>query len=263
MLTVWLAAASLSGAIVLAGRPPPASRLRPVGDGAGQTATIAAAAVAVTALVAVHVSAVVVGVAGIGGLTARRVVASRRKARARDDAATATVEVTFALAAELRAGRTPAQALAAVGDLAGPLRPALHSAHQAVVVGADPAAELARAASTVVGAEQLACVAAAWAVAESAGGRVAVVLERLSESMDSEAELRQELDAAMAGPRATMALLAGLPLLGLVLGQSIGAHPLDLLLHRPLGWGLLASAVVLDASGVVVTKAIAVRALRA
>jgi tight adherence protein B len=131
------------------------------------------------------------------------------------------------------------------------------------MVGADPAAELRRAASAVAGAEGLACVAAAWAVAESAGGRVAVVLERLSESMDSEAELRQELDAAMAGPRATMSLLAGLPLLGLVLGQSVGARPLDLLLHRPLGWGLLASAVVLDATGVVVTRAIAVRALRA
>jgi tight adherence protein B len=67
----------------------------------------------------------------------------------------------------------------------------------------------------------------------------------------------------MAGPRATMALLAGLPLLGIVLGQSVGAHPLDLLLHHPLGWGLLASAVVLDATGVVVTRAIAVRALHA
>jgi tight adherence protein B len=59
-----------------------------------------------------------------------------------------------------------------------------------------------------------------------------------------------------------MALLAALPLLGLALGQSVGARPLDLLLHRPLGWGLLAAAATLDAVGVVVTRAIAVRALR-
>jgi tight adherence protein B len=129
-------------------------------------------------------------------------------------------------------------------------------------VGADPAEELRRAASAVPGAERLGPVAAAWAVAESAGGRVAVVLERLCESMDSDDGLRLELDAAMAGPRATMAVLAGLPALGLVLGQAMGAHPLALLLHRPLGWGLLAGAAGLDALGLLVTRAIASRALR-
>jgi tight adherence protein B len=170
--------------------------------------------------------------------------------------------VTFALAGELRAGRTPAQALAAVAGLAGPLRPALEAAHLAVALGADAAEELARAA-TVPGAERLRYVAAAWAVADTAGGRVATMLERLCESMDSDDELRRELDAAMAGPRATMGLLASLPLLGLALGESVGAHPLHLLLHRPLGWGLLVGAATLDGIGVLITRAIARVAMRA
>jgi tight adherence protein B len=59
-----------------------------------------------------------------------------------------------------------------------------------------------------------------------------------------------------------MMLLATLPALGLALGQGIGAHPLQLLLHRPLGWALLAAAAVLDLLGVVVTQSIARRALR-
>ena len=80
--------------------------------------------------------------------------------------------------------------------------------------------------------------------------------------MDDDDELRRELDAAMAGPRATMVMLGGLPLLGLGLGQAVGARPIHLLLHRPLGWGLLAGAVVLDGLGILTTRAIARAALR-
>jgi tight adherence protein B len=172
------------------------------------------------------------------------------------------VEVTYALAGELRAGRTPAEALAAVAAIAGPLRPAFDAACAAVAMGDDAAAAIA-AAATQPGAERLQYVAAAWAVAASAGGRIAVVLEGLSEAMDDDDELHRELDAALAGPRATMAMLGGLPLLGLGLGQAVGAHPLHLLLHRPLGWALLAAATVLDAIGIAVTRAIAQTALRA
>jgi len=88
------------------------------------------------------------------------------------------------------------------------------------------------------------------------------VLERLSEAVDDDDELRRELDSAMAGPRATMVVLAGLPLLGLALGQAVGARPLQLLLHQPVGWALVAAAAILDAVGVAITKMIARVALR-
>jgi tight adherence protein B len=236
----WLAALSLAVAVAISGRPRPGARL--------------------TALTGTAVRRP----SPIGDRRSARwrVPRLREAARAREAGATATVEVTFALAGELRAGQTPAQALAAVAGLAGPLRPALEAAHLAVLLGADAAGELARAAS-LPGAERLRYVAAAWAVADTAGGRVAVVLERLCESMDSDDELHRELQAAMAGPRATMVLLASLPLLGLALGESVGAHPLHLLLHRPLGWGLLAAAAVLDGIGVLITRAIARAAMRA
>ena len=80
--------------------------------------------------------------------------------------------------------------------------------------------------------------------------------------MDAERHARTALSAAMAGSRATMFLLAALPAFGLALGQAMGAHPLDLLLHSPLGWGLLTVAAVLDTVGVLWTLAIIRRALR-
>jgi tight adherence protein B len=265
-VTSWLAALSLAAAIAMSGRRRPAERLSSRPDETAQPtvsrgALWLAAALVGSAIVALRAPPVPLLIAAVAGVLAVRVRRSVAAAKAREERAAATVEITFALAGELRAGRTPAQALAAVAGLAGPLQPALEAACAAVAVGADPAAELERAAH-LPGAERLRYVAAAWVVAASAGGRVAVVLERLSEAMDSDDELRQELESAMAGPRATMVLLAGLPVLGLLLGQSVGAHPVGFLIHRPLGWGLLSAAALLDGLGVLATRAIARRAMR-
>lgn len=265
-MTAWLAAVAVTMVIVLGGRRRPASRLAGLRTDApavlGRAPWVLAAALAAgAALTAARVPVLLLALLGAAAALAWRARLRSHAVRARAECAAATVEVTFALVGELRAGRTPAQALDAVAGFAGPLRPALEAANRAVAVGADAADELSRAA-VLPGAERLRYVAAAWSVADSAGGRVAVVLERLSEAMDSDDELRRELDAAMAGPRATIALLAGLPLLGLLLGEAVGAHPLHLLLHRPLGWGLLSAAAILDGLGVLVTQAIARLALR-
>jgi tight adherence protein B len=267
-VTVWLAALSLAAAVALSGRRRQAARLTAWREGVPATGSVAPsgllwlmAAVLGSAVVALRVPVAPVVAVIAAAVVLKRVRRSLLATRAREQRAAATVEITLGLAGELRAGRTPAQALAAVAGVAGPLRSALEAAGAAVGVGADPAEELARAA-LLPGAERLRYVAAAWAVAESAGGRVAAVLERLSEAMECDDEVRQELEAAMAGPRATMVLLAGLPLLGLGLGQAVGAHPLGLLVHRPLGWGLLAGALVLDVLGVLGTRAIARAALR-
>jgi tight adherence protein B len=80
--------------------------------------------------------------------------------------------------------------------------------------------------------------------------------------MDREDTLRREMEAAMAAPQATMNLLAGLPIVGLGFGQAIGAHPVHLLLYRPIGWALLAGAAVLDGVGIVVSRKLAKWALK-
>jgi tight adherence protein B len=267
-MAAWLAALSLALAISWSPRRRPSQRLAALYAGGDRDPHVASFGVMATAVglggalaaarVPVPLLVLLCGAAVAGWRTRAAITA----AHAREDRAAATVEVTFALAGELRAGRTPAQALGAVAGGAGPLQPALEAARLAVAVGGDAADELARAA-TLPGAERLRYVAAAWSVAESAGGRVAVVLERLSESMDCDDELRRELDSAMAGPRATMILLAGLPLLGLALGQAVGAHPVQLLVRGPIGWALMVAAATLDGLGVIATRAIARLALRA
>jgi tight adherence protein B len=263
-VTTWLAAAATVAAVLATARPGgPRQRLAGLVAAGSRADTEASLGwsrwpgsmlVAVTVGTAVAADVVPVGLAAAvvaATLGLGKVRASRRAAAAREAAVQATVEVTVGLAAELRAGRTPVQALAAVAPWSGPLEPALSSAATAVAAGASASDGLLLAAA-VPGAGGLRQVAAAWRVTESTGGRLAGVLDRLAEALDGELELRQELDSALAGPRATVVLLAGLPVMGLALGQAVGARPLHLLLYRPLGWGLLAGAAVLDAAGVVV-----------
>jgi tight adherence protein B len=184
---------------------------------------------------------------GRRGLTRR---GARRAASLRHRA---VVEFAFALAAELRAGLPPPRALAAASVASGPLSAHLADAVSAVGNGADPAAELDLAA-VVPGCRRLSAIAAAWRATHQVGAAVADVLDRLGESFDADDAAAEELSAAMAGPRATMLMLALLPAVGVALGESIGAHPLHLLVHRPIGWMLLAAAAVLDGAGLAWTR---------
>jgi tight adherence protein B len=160
-----------------------------------------------------------------------------------------SAEVVHALAAELRSGRPAHEALAAAAAHAGAHRDGLEAVVRRVQAGCSPVEEFRRVAREP-GCEAFSAVAAAWEVTERSGGAVGAVFERLAAALDAEEESRRALEAGLAGPRATMAMLAVLPALGVVLGESAGAHPLQLLLHRPLGWLLLAGGGVLDGVGV-------------
>ncbi|MFP5348124.1 MAG: type II secretion system F family protein [Actinomycetes bacterium] len=72
-------------------------------------------------------------------------------------------------------------------------------------------------------------------MSERTGASAAAVLDRLAEALRAEAEARGARTTAMAGPRATARVLAWLPVLGLALGQLVGADPLNVLLGTSLG----------------------------
>lgn len=182
----------------------------------------------------------------------------RRETRRR---AAAVVDVVFALAAELRAGRPPADALRAVSVSAGPLADPLAGVARSARAGGSASAELRRL-SAVPGCSALAGVAAAWSVTERVGGPVADVLDRVGRALDDDEQHRRSLEALLAGPRTTMLLLAALPLVGIALAHSLGAHPLQLLMHDRVGWALAAGAAVLDGVGVAWTRALARAAAR-
>jgi tight adherence protein B len=65
-----------------------------------------------------------------------------------------------------------------------------------------------------------------------------------------------------AGPRASAALLAGLPLLALAMGGGIGARPWTVLTTTPVGQVLLVAGVALEAAGLAWSARLVRRALR-
>jgi tight adherence protein B len=262
----WFAAVAVAAIVLLVGRRT-TGRTRLLGVATepsrgrvGWRHVLIGASLVGSALVAAGASPWLVA-AVAGSAAAARVARRRQEAvRAHAEREAACVELAVALAGELRAGRSGREALEAVAVNPGPLQPDLRAAAIRAVTGTAPSRCLAEAAART-DAARLASVAAVWSVAESVGGQVAVVLDRLAESMDADDRLRGEVAAELAGPRATVAVLAALPLLGLLLGQSVGAHPLHLLLHRRGGWVLLAAAAGFDLAGVALMRAITRRAV--
>lgn len=158
----------------------------------------------------------------VAGATAAAALGRVAADRARRRADAALAEAVGSLAADLRAGQQPAEALAAV---AGPA-----AGHRAVV--------------------------AVWSVSEHSGAPAAAVLDRVEQDLRARQDQRREVTAALAGPRSTGMLLAVLPLLGIGLGAGMGAHPITVLLGQPRGQAALVVGVALEALGVCWTSRI-------
>jgi tight adherence protein B len=179
-----------------------------------------------------------------------RVRRGRRAAAAREVERSRAVEACGTLAAELRAGRTPAEALDAAAELAaGPFARSLAAGASAVRLGGDVASALRPSPDTSVPG-LLRALAACWTVCAGSGGGLAAAVERLEQGCRAEQAQRRSVQAELAGPRATAGLLAVLPAGGLLLAAGLGADPLSVLLSTPLGLACLAVGLALDATGV-------------
>jgi tight adherence protein B len=180
----------------------------------------------------------------------------RRRARART--AEAVAEAASVLAAELTAGRTPAQALSGAAEAAPEL---VGSAARVSAVGGDPRAALL-AASAIDGAWGLAGLAAGWHVAQSTGAPLAAVLARIREVVESELALSREVDEQLAPVHATARVMAALPLLGVLMALGLGVNVPHLLLTTLWGQVCLLAAVSLVAAALALIDRIAQWALR-
>ncbi|HEX5510692.1 MAG TPA: type II secretion system F family protein [Actinomycetales bacterium] len=164
------------------------------------------------------------------------------------------------LAALLKAGLPPRQAWHHVASGTHRGRgwdELLLAAAGAAALGADVAAAIRRAADDCTDSCELTAglgLAAAWQVADRTGAPTAEVLQRLAESMRSEADARGARGAAMAGPQATSRVLTWLPLGGLAIGQLIGAAPLAVLLGTGVGRVCLVVGGALAVAGSVWTR---------
>jgi tight adherence protein B len=86
-------------------------------------------------------------------------------------------------------------------------------------------------------------------MAERTGAPAAAVYDGLVRGIDEELEQAQELSIALAGPRATAAVLAALPLAGLVLALLMGVNSLAVLTGTTVGRACLTGGVLLWLAG--------------
>ncbi|MER6249963.1 type II secretion system F family protein [Streptomyces sp. NPDC001584] len=182
----------------------------------------------------------------------RRWLRVRARERARAARAAEVVALCGAVVGELRAGAQPGQALTAAmrRTAVGPGGPgaAETGVLAAAAFGGDVPGAL-RQAAREPGAEGLAGMAACWRVSVDGGAGLAAGLERLEGALRAERDRQESLRAQLAGARSTVLVLALLPLVGLLIGTGLGADPLRVLLHTPMGWGCLLAGGVLEALG--------------
>ncbi|MCR5980212.1 type II secretion system protein F [Gordonia jinghuaiqii] len=90
----------------------------------------------------------------------------------------------------------------------------------------------------------------AWQTAERQGLPMVDMLAALRSDLASRRGFTERTRAGLSGPRATAMVLAGLPLLGIALGQATGAGPIQVLLGGGLGGILLVVGCALAAAGI-------------
>jgi tight adherence protein B len=171
----------------------------------------------------------------VTGTVTTRWRANRNRRRAAT-AATSLSDALGVLVAELHAGAHPADAVQAAADTqtGGP---------------ADVVRALGSAAPDHLR-SWLNRLALAWALADRYGIPLAELLDAIRGDTEHRARFNTEVQARLAGPRATAMMLAGLPLLGLALGQALGAAPGRVLCQTPVGQVLLVIGTGLACAGV-------------
>ncbi|MDT7845056.1 type II secretion system F family protein [Streptomyces justiciae] len=205
-----------------------------------------AAAGAVLAVLGASVVPLVVGLAGVPLL--RRVRWARRERRARERRGDAVIALCGVLAGEVRAGRQPGEALLRAARDCDGLGDAQSAVLAAARFGGDVPDALA-AAARQPGAGGLLGLAACWRVAVDRGAGLAAGVDRLEAALRAERDQRADLRSQLAGARSTALMLAGLPVLGLLLGTALGSDPLHVLLHTGPGLGCLVVGGVLEGLG--------------
>ncbi|GAB3400294.1 type II secretion system F family protein [Flindersiella endophytica] len=245
---VPLAAALLAACVFVYLPDPPAVLLaRRLGGPAAMSRAQRAIAGAFAGLLAgawLGPAALLLLVGWLAGVLLHKRIAQARTRRAHESGArTAVCEACELMAAELRAGRSPSQALDSGAAVFAGLAPA--------AVAATLGGDVPRALRTFSGPgqEALRPLAAAWLVAERSGASLATLLDRTVATLRESQSVRDEVSAQLSAPRATSRVLAALPLAGVGLGFGMDANPLGFLLGTPAGMACLAAGTALAVTG--------------
>jgi tight adherence protein B len=214
-------------------------------------AVVAAAAVAVGAILSTPLVAVLAGVlAGLAGRAweRRRLDASGAQRQA------ALVAGLAALGADLRSGRSVAEATQAAASACGDESTG-RALIRAVRVPDQPGEP-----GPLRG--PLARLSGAVLLSGRTGCSLAEVVSSVEDDLRARHRSELELRSATTGPRAGARLLAGLPVLGLMMGSGVGADPWRVLTATGTGQVLLVAGVALELAGVAWSSRLVQRAVR-
>jgi tight adherence protein B len=216
---------------------PPARVSRRVMVGARGAGCITACAVVVaaTALPATTVLALA-SVGATAGLRYRR----RRRIQGAIDEGRTLESALDVLVGELRVGAHPVRAFCvAAEETVGAVALSLRAVAARARLGADVTAGLRAAAQSSALPAHWDRLAVCWQLASDHGLAIAALMRAAQRDIAERQRFSARVSSSMAGARATAAILAGLPVLGVLLGQLIGARPLSFLLGGHVGGWLL------------------------
>ena len=208
---------------------PPQAPLRP-SDGRASRSLAPPALVIAIALLLPHAWAGPLLVLVPASWFARLLLRRRHDARSAESNAGRMAEVCDLLAAELAAGQPPEAAL----RQAAMAWPTIAPVAEVCRLGGDVPGALHEAA-LAPGASGLRLLAAAWTVAQRTGGGLAAATRRVAEAVRRDQATRQVVNGELASARATARLMAGLPVLALLMGSGAGGDPWGFLLSTPAG----------------------------
>ncbi|HEY3753985.1 MAG TPA: type II secretion system F family protein [Pseudonocardiaceae bacterium] len=210
------------------------------------------ALIGIAALLALLFVGIGVAVAvAVGGITIRALWRSHRKLAGEVASAEAMTDAVHGLVAELRSGAHPVVAAeSAAKDAREPARSVLTAISAAARLGGDLATALHRfSVESPTLAPVLRPLVHAWSLAQRHGLPLADVLDAVRRDVAGRVRFAHRVRARMAGPKASGTVLAVLPVVGLLLGQAMGASPVHVLLTSSLGQTLLALGTSLICTG--------------
>jgi len=166
----------------------------------------------------------------------RRRIQGRRQ-YSEGQAMAAALEV---LVGELRIGAHPLRAFTiAAAESAGDVGASLHAVATRAQLGADVVAGLRSAAKCSSVPAYWDRLAICWQLAAEHGLPMSTLMHTAHRDIVGRQRFADRVRAGLAGARATAAILAGLPFLGVALGEVIGARPIQFLLGGGGGWLLV------------------------
>jgi tight adherence protein B len=216
--------------------------------GARHAGRIAAGCAAVAAAVLLPVTTVLAA-AVVGATTMLRRRKRRRSRQATGEGRTLETALDV-LVGELRVGAHPVHAFGVAADeTGGTVAASLRAVGARARLGADVAAGLRAAARSSALPAHWDRLAVCWQLASDHGLAIATLMRAAQRDIAERQRFATRVASGMAGARATAAILAGLPLLGVLLGQLIGARPLGFLLSGHVGGWLLVVGSTLACGG--------------